>query len=63
MTRTKTYNAPEYFVGNGATMDLLILLIRACISCLKQLKDNYIYIYIFKIQQYFPKLYKISKCK
>lgn len=28
----RTYNGPEYFVGSGATIDLFILLIRACIS-------------------------------
>lgn len=31
--KEKTYNAPEYFVGSGATMDLFILFISACISC------------------------------
>lgn len=29
----RTYKAPEYLVGSGATIDLFILLIRACISC------------------------------
>jgi hypothetical protein len=31
----KTYKAPEYLVGSGATIDLFILLISACISCSK----------------------------
>lgn len=30
--RKRTYKAPEYFVGSGATIDLFILLISACIS-------------------------------
>lgn len=30
-----THNAPEYFVGRGATIDLFILLISACMSCSK----------------------------
>lgn len=30
--RWGTHNAPEYMAGSGATMDLFILLIRACIS-------------------------------
>jgi hypothetical protein len=33
MESKQTYNAPEYMVGRGATIDLFILLIRACISC------------------------------
>lgn len=32
--RGVTYNAPEYTVGRGATIDLFILLIRACMSCI-----------------------------
>lgn len=31
----RTYNAPEYELGRGATIDLLILFISACISCLE----------------------------
>ena len=33
MESKQTHNAPEYMVGRGATIDLFILLIRACISC------------------------------
>jgi hypothetical protein len=38
--RIRTYNELEYFVGSGATTDLLILIINACISYSKKLKDN-----------------------
>lgn len=31
--KQKTYKEPEYTVGSGATNDLFILLISACISC------------------------------
>ena len=31
--KQQTYKAPEYLVGSGATIDLFILLISACISC------------------------------
>lgn len=30
--KSMTYNGPEYFVGSGATIDLFILLMSACIS-------------------------------
>jgi hypothetical protein len=32
----EAYNAPEYKVGRGATTDLFILFISACMSCQKQ---------------------------
>lgn len=33
MERKRTHNPPEYMAGRGETIDLFILLIRACISC------------------------------
>lgn len=38
MDKESTYNAPVYFVGRGATIDLLILVISACISCSRNMK-------------------------
>lgn len=37
-----TYKAPEYLVGSGATIDLFILLMSACISCARDRKSNII---------------------
>ena len=39
----ETHNAPEYLVGKGDTIDLVILLIRACISCQRNNKSRIYY--------------------
>jgi len=36
----ETHNAPEYLVGKGDTIDLVILLIRVCISCQRNNKSR-----------------------
>jgi len=36
----ETHNAPEYLVGKGDTIDWVILLIRACISCQRNNKSR-----------------------
>ena len=38
--RKNTYNAPEYELGRGATIDLVILFIRPCISCSESKKGK-----------------------